>query len=267
MTDLPPQDRPTGDRPESRKALTDSSGVPWTGRDLPAAPFAGDEGLVDPGLAAALRAYRDASSRPGEATGGPATAVHASLAGARVFVPIVAVPGRRAQDASDAADLALITVTGPDGRRRLPAFTDPNALAAWRAQARPVPVPARQAALAAVSEGCELLHLDPAGPIAYLVGRPALWALAQGRAWQPSYADPAVTHAVEQALGQADPSGAVRVRLEPGERAELRIVLGLADGWSGQDIDLLTASLSEQLAGSAVVAERVDSVEVSLHRL
>ena len=102
----------------------------------------------------------------------------AALAQARLFVPVVAVtePGADAQ-------MAVLTVTGADGRRALPVFSCVASLARWRPDARPVPVPGSRAALSAVAEGCDLLDLDPAGPVPYRIRRPAVWALGRGLAW------------------------------------------------------------------------------------
>jgi hypothetical protein len=60
----------------------DSAGVPWAGRTLAAQPFTGDDGRADPALAAAL-------------AGGGERALADALAGARVLVPVVALPGVR----------------------------------------------------------------------------------------------------------------------------------------------------------------------------
>ena len=178
-------------------------------------------------------------------------AVVAALAGARVFAPIVALVG-------EAAEMALVTVTGGDGRRALPVFSSPDALARWRADARPVPVQARRAALSAVAEGCELLLVDPAGPASYLVRRPALWALGQGVAWTPSYVDPQVAAAV----GTACAAEGLPWRLEPGAPAELRIILGLAAGLDAGAVQAVVARLAGRLAADDLVAARVDSLDV-----
>jgi hypothetical protein len=234
----------------------DSGGVPWTGRDLPPGPFAGDDGSPDPAVSFALQRYTDALAAldgPVVARARLEVAVVAALAGARLFVPIVALTG-------EAAEMALVTVTGADGRRGLPVFSSPDALARWRPQARPVPVPARRAALSAVAEGCELLLLDPAGPVSYTVRRPALWALGQGEAWTPSYGDPQVA----AVIGEACVDVGVRCRLEPGDQAELRIVLGLPPGLGPAEVDSTVTALTNRLSRDEIVAARVDSLELSV---
>ncbi|MFP3675340.1 SseB family protein, partial [Bacillus sp. SIMBA_031] len=81
---------------------------------------------------------------------------------ARVFVPVVAQLAEEAEavdglHADKQADMALVTLTAPDGRRAMPVFTSSAALENWHAEARPVAVYAARAALSAVSENAQLL--------------------------------------------------------------------------------------------------------------
>ncbi|WP_205705330.1 SseB family protein [Kineococcus indalonis] len=243
--------------------------MPWAGRTLLPNPFTGDEGARAPGLARALTdwaAARRDGAAPADLLRAEARVV-AQLAAARVFAPVVAVLGEQdvvaAGPAGDkSADMALALLTQPDGRRGLPLFTDLAALAAWRADARPVPVPAARAALSGVQEGCEVLVLDPAGPVRFVVRRTALWALAREHEWVPAPFDGLVEAAVGEALAGV-PS--VRgVRLEAAEHAELRLVVGVAPGLDREGLARLSARLGERLGASDVVADRVDSLELRL---
>ena len=107
-------------------------------------------------MTAALDAY--AAGRGGE------HAVLVALDASRLLVPVVAVlaeedtaaPGGPRRDKS--SEMALPTVIGTDGRAAVPAFTSAATLARWRAEARPVPVPAARvwqsgARLAALAQG------------------------------------------------------------------------------------------------------------------
>jgi len=232
-------------------ADADSAGIPWAGRTLTPSPFAGDDGVVAPALAAALAASPVDPAR-----------VLAALHDARVFAAVLAVAGqvdeRTGGDAG--ADMALPVLRSPDGRAALPVFTDVAALTAWDAAARPVPVAARRAALSAVEEDRQLLVLDPAGPVTVVLPRPALWALAQAQAWTPSPRDPAVHAAVAAALGTV--AGVTGVACEPGVRAELRVVLGVRPGLDAAGLEAVTGGATAALARSEVVAERVDSLEL-----
>jgi hypothetical protein len=92
--------------------------------------------------------------------------------------------------AEKSTDMALVTLVGTGGRRALPVFTSLTAQARWRADARPVPVEGRRAALAAAAEGADTLVVDVAGPWTYVLdGRHALEALARGDLAVPAYDD------------------------------------------------------------------------------
>ena len=64
--------------------------------------------------------------------------------------------------------MASVLMRGSDGRLALLAFTGLEAMRRWNPDARPVPVPARTAALAAIQDGAEALLIDLAGPVRYL---------------------------------------------------------------------------------------------------
>lgn len=232
----------------------DSAGTPFAGRTLTPSPFAGDDGAVDPAL--------------GEALGGATfdvAAVHAALMDARVFVPVLAVLGEDGADeggADQSADMALPVLKAPDGRETMPVFSTVAALVAWDAGARPVPALARRVALVAVQEGRQLLVLDVAGPATVVLPRPALWALAQGRAWIPSPRDPDVAAAVHAAVTPV--AGVVSAGVAPGRRAELRVVLTVPPGLDRPRLRALTDAVSAALAAEQVVADRVDSLELEL---
>lgn len=232
----------------------DSAGVPWAGRTLTPQPFAGDDGSAAPALVAALEA-------------GDEQAVADALATARVLVPVVAVLGDERAPAGPTglpsdknADMAVATLVGRDGRKALPVFSSLAALAAWDAQARPVPVEAARAALSAVAEGCDALVVDVAGPRTAVVRRPALWALAQGRAWLPAADDPEVRAAVAEALAGLR----VRAAVRPGRRGDLLLRLGVPAGLAAGELSVLVTQVQERLAASPALAERVDGLELDV---
>lgn len=235
--------------------MSDSAGTPWTGRTLPTGDFAGDDGAANPGLAQALgvagAAFTDES------------VVVAAIAAARLFVPVVAVAGDTAETSHgtvDAgADMALITLTGPDGRRALPVFSSIDALAAWDATARPVPVEARRAAVSAVAEGCQLLVLDVAGPVTYVVSRPALWAIGAGRPWTAAHRDAEVLAALSAA---ADLEDVVGVDADQGEQVQLLVTLTMHKDLLPQRVQALARQVAAALEASDVIRERVDGIEL-----
>jgi hypothetical protein len=155
-------------------------------RDLAAPAFPDDDGATDPAVATALAAY-------GTGAGDHATAL-AALVPSRLIVPVVAVLGETEVDerglARDkSADMAAVLMEGRDGRRALLAFTGLDTLAAWDPAARPVPVPARTAALAAVQEGAAAVVVDVAGPVTFVVEGDDLRTLA-GAAGRPGDSRP-----------------------------------------------------------------------------
>lgn len=148
----------------------DVEGASGAGRRLLAGAGSPDDtGAADPALAAALAAYAADPAHEPE--------VLAALAGARLLVPVVAALAEDQQSVETgadglvrdkSADMAAVLMRGTDGRLALLAFTSLEALQRWDPDARPVPVPARTAALAAMQDGAEALLVDLAGPVRYL---------------------------------------------------------------------------------------------------
>jgi hypothetical protein len=147
-------------------------------RQIPDPGFSGDVGRRDPVLRATLAAYAADPSRHLD--------VFAALRGTRLLVPVVAVLGEVEVDDAGLAhdktsDMATALLTGRDGRLALLGFTGLDTLAAWRADARPVPVTASLAARSALQEGAAALVVDVAGPTTYVVEGDLLEGLARGR--------------------------------------------------------------------------------------
>ncbi|MFP3463443.1 SseB family protein [Arthrobacter globiformis] len=262
---------------------TDSAGQPWAGRSLAGEDakihnFEDDDGTADAGYLTAVAAL--------VAGDGDEAAVVASLATARVFVPVVAqlaeeAEGAHGVHADKQADMALVTLKAPDGRLAMPVFTSAAALAAWHPEARPVAVYAARAALSAVSEGAELLVVDPGSDVTFVVRRPGVWALAQQRQWVPAYQDSELA-AVLRAGAEGEPAvrgldvlpgGGVATATASGSRVEgggagpeLRVVLYLEDGLDAAAVQNLVAGLQAEWSRNVLFGERVDSIEVKLRR-
>lgn len=237
-----------------------------TGKALPpSSGFSGDDGSADPELAAALAGY--------QAGRVPLADVVERLAASRVLVPILAELGRAEQGehghaVDKEASAGVVALEAPDGRRALPVFTSVASMAAWRPDARPVPVDARRAGLSAVSEDWSLLVVDPAGPVTALVPRPAVWALAQGKPWRPAVVDGVVDPEVQAAV-EAAVSGVPHVArgwAEPGRRAEVAVVLRIDAGLDRAGLDAVLAQVNGALATDEVVSERVDGLELRVGR-
>ncbi|MDQ0821874.1 hypothetical protein QFZ79_004251 [Arthrobacter sp. V4I6] len=267
---------------------TDSAGRPWAGRSLSGDDarihsFEDDDGTADAGYLAARAELLSG--------GGGEAGIVASLATARVFVPILARLAEEGEGAVGAdggtlhgdkqADMALVTLKAPDGRTAMPVFTAAATLQAWHPDARPVAVYAARAALSAVAEGAELLVLDPGSDFTFVVRRPAVWALAQQRTWTPSYADPELARNLGEAAvgfpavrrveihpgsGVASLSADGRQLPGGGSGPELRVLLYLEDGLDAAGVQSLVAGLKSAWARNEMFADRVDSIEVKLQR-
>jgi hypothetical protein len=209
--------------------------------------FRGDNGVADPGVAAALAAYL-----AGE---GSEHAALTALSTARLLVPVVAVAtdtpaaGARDKHATDSSsEMVLPTLIGRDGRPAVLAFTCLDALVRWRPQARPVPAEADRVWRAAVADGCAVI-IDVAGPVPLAVEGARLAALAAGRQAPLPHQDPDVLAVVESAL--AGEPAVAGFSLAPGsaDGTDLAITLRLAVTDWRPVINRAAESLASRLAG------------------
>jgi hypothetical protein len=246
-------------------AATDSAGVPWEGRSFEHAPASDDDGSAPPKLLEALKRFR--SRELGEAE------VVDALRTSRLLIPLVAELGAAGpSDAGSLVDksqeLSIVTVAGPDGRSVLPAFTSVTAMSAWNSKARPIPADGRRVALAAASEGTDLVVVDPTSDTEFAVRRPALWALAQDEPWQPSFLDEEVL--AEFLLAAENEDAIVAIQLAPGDPdarlagPELIVHLSLVPGLNETELAALLSRAQESWSTSELIATRVDSMMVRL---
>lgn len=190
------------------------SGIHGDGRTITGPEFQGDDGSGDRAVMAALEAYR--------ARRGSEHDVVAAISGSRLLVPVVA----------DDGDMALPTLVGRDGRRAVLAFTSADTIAAWRADARPVPVGARKVCLAALDEDAAAVVIDVAGPVPVTISGARLAALAAGDPPPAPDRDPDVLAAVHAAAGE-EPD-VTRVRVAPADTADLAVELRTNSGTDRQ---------------------------------
>lgn len=264
----------------------DTHGVPWAGRELPPTPFAGDTGEADPAVRGALRALGEVTGTYGadpatadttrgveerevraERVAAAEAALVAALATTRVFVPVVAEPASRTLVAGvaahDRSDMASVVLTTPDGRRALPVFTGVEALAAWDPAARPVPVPAPDAARAAADDGCDTIVVDLGAADAVVLRLSHVWALAQGRPWRPPHADRGVL-ATTAALPSAVPGVLAAHACAGSGPGLLSLRLVLPPGLSGPEVDRIVAAAGEYLVRDPEVRVRIDGLSVTV---
>ena len=241
----------------------DSGGVPWSGRTLTSTGFDGDVGAADTDLLAALEHVQDE------------TVLMRAVAHARLLVPIVAAPSEVDDSVqlmvekfalNSATDMAVVTLTSPDGQRALPVFSSLAALSAWDATARPSPVASSRAAQAAVSERCDVMLLDLGSGHERVLRPSMVWALAQQRDWIPAHTDPFVAQALSRAtadeedvidcVGEGDPAG-------PGI---LRVVLSLRAGLNAERVRALATRIGEQIATDGEARARIDGLAFTIRQ-
>lgn len=243
-------DQVEGDGPNSSSAGSDSAGQSFGGRSLPSTGFDTDTGAPDAALVAALD--------------GDSTTFMEALASARLLVPIVATadgvehPAATGLTAEKSSEMAVVTLTAPDGERALPVFTGIDALSTWNPQARPRPLSSEQAAQAAVAEGCDVLVLDLGSPHLRVVRPSMVWALAMRRTWLPSYADPFVQDAVARAA--RGEGSVVAIDSESDQDGQLRVVLQLVPGLDSQTVQELCARIAERIATDGETRARIDAL-------
>lgn len=245
----------------------DSAGVPWEGRSFEENPHAGDDGSADPGLMAALLRFR-----AGE--GSQAEVVDAFRA-SRVLIPLIAEKGEEGVAPSGLGvdktqELSIVTVAAPDGRRVQPVFSSVESMSRWDATARPIPVEAVRVALAASAEDTDMIVLDPASDTEFIIRRPAVWAIAQGQPWEPSFQSPEVFAALQESVGHE--LAVIDVAVAPGDPdarlrgPELVVVLELVDGLQREVLDAVLARLAQRWAADDRIAVLADSLTVKLRR-
>ena len=237
--------------------MSDSAEVPWSGRELSASGFEADTGAADPALRAVL------------ADTGDDLALMRAVEAGRFVVPVVAEPtevdtsGEHPVEAG--VDMAAVTLVAPDGQRALPVFSGTDSLADWDPGARPVPVTPARAGQAAVSEGCDVIVVDVAGPATRVLRPSMVWALAQQRPWEPAHTDPFVDRSVAAAVRAEDEITAYELE-EGNPRGEgvLGVVLDLRPGLSPEQVRAIATRVGERLATDGELRARVDGLAFRL---
>ena len=235
----------------------DSAGQGFAGRSLDPTGFEHDDGTADESLVIARAEPADERSWM------------RAVGRARFLVPVLAVPGEveevDGRPVEKTSDMAMVTLTAPDGQRALPVFTGTYALTEWDESARPIPVQAARAAQAAISEQCDVIVVDVAGPDTFVLRPSMVWALAQGREWLPGHEDPFVAQSVERALAEEDL--VLSHDLLPGEpvgQGVLGIRLVLPTGLPPELLQAMATRVGARLATDGEFRARVDGVSFML---
>jgi hypothetical protein len=258
---------------------TDSAGQSFDGRAFEPHPFAGDTGEADPALAGALERFhalvQDKTSVPDFSQISDSwIALVDALRNSRVLVPLIAEAGGislsdEGVKSEKTQELSIIHVEGPDGRPVSPLFSDVASMAAWNSAARPVPVSASQAALAAASDGLALIVINPGQLNSVTLRRSAVKAVATGEAYVAPYRDPLVLQALREALvGQE--SWFPRLSMRSGDIThslsgpEVIVELSATPGLNKKELHSRLAQVSVKWTESSILTERVDGLGVKV---
>jgi len=229
-----------------------------TGRALTSTGFDGDLGEADTDLLAALDDRQDE------------TVLMRAVAKARLLVPIVAAPSGiddPGELVERSTDMAVVTLTSPDGQRALPVFTSVAALSAWDSAARPSPVTSSRAAQAAVFERCDVMVLDLGSGHQRMLRPSMVWALAQQREWLPAHTDPFVAQALSRATAdEADVIDCVGEEGDPTGVGILRVVLRLRPGLDSGQVQALATRVGEQIATDGEARARIDGLAFTIRQ-
>jgi len=93
------------------------------------------------------------------------TFIARSLRSARLLATVVAVLDQSDENGGDKdSHMAVVSMVNERGERGLLVFTGTDSLAAWNADARPVPALGREIARSALAEGAAAVIIDVVGP-------------------------------------------------------------------------------------------------------
>ncbi len=155
-------------------------------------------------------------------------AVLTAVAASRLLVPVVAVLAEAHADGTEKeTEMALPTLIGNDGRKAVIAFTGTDTVRRWRADARPVPVPAARLWPAVAAEQADAVVIDVAGPVPLVVEGARLRALAGGAPPPLPHEDPDIRAAVaavagEFTLGPGGPDADLTITMKTRDAAAAR---------------------------------------------
>lgn len=273
----------TGDAPRSTGVPAslapggeaDSAGFPWAGRtfDHHETAFSDDDGRTPERLQTAVQEVRAAAeSRDPMRLARAHSDAWFALSACRVLIPLLAEAGdfgvtAEGRTVEKSQELSIVTVAAPDGRRVMPVFSSVEAMRAWNPEARPIPVPMPQAALAAAQEHTDLIIVDP-GTAHQEIGvrRPQLQAVALGERAVPAWADDEVVRSFREASAE-DPR-VFEIYLAPGDPEarllvpETDVVFRLQAGLDREQVTAILTAAQQRWAASGTIAERVDSLRI-----
>ena len=124
--------------------------------------------------------------------------------------------------------------------------------------------------MAASADDTDLIVIDPGSDTEFVLRRPAVWAIAQGIPWEPSFTSSEVVAALHESVGGE--LAVLDLSVEPGDPharlrgPELVVRLDLIHGLDQSELDAVLARLAKRWAADDRIAVLVDSLTVKLVR-
>lgn len=250
----------------------DSAGQPWEGRVFEENPFAGDDGRAPEELITALTSFRSLALED-DARPSALIAVIDAVRHARFLIPLVAEAGDLGVTESGLTldktqELAIVTVEGPGGQKVLPVFSSVEAMARWRADARPVPATGQRVALAAAGDGAQWVVIDPTSETEIVLRRPVIAAIAQGLPWLPNERDAELLEVFRRTADQEPLIRGIELRSGDsdarGQAEELIVEVTLPQSLDQQVVSAVVQQLMQTWSVEQIISERVDSMRLVL---
>lgn len=250
----------------------DSAGQPWAGRTFASNNFSDDDGSASPAFIEAVAAFRGAELWSDDKAHALRKAVD-TVRATRFLIPLIAEAGDLGTNkdglvVDKTQELSVVLVEGPDNSKALPAFSSVAAMQAWRADARPIPIPGIQLAAAAIEDGVDMIVIDPAQNSELTIRARAFEAIADQRIWIPPQLDGELIR-IFSAPGQNEPY--VRgIRLMPGDPdargmgSELIVEVSMVPGLEQDDVQRVVGRMAELWSDQQVIAEKVSSLLVNV---
>jgi hypothetical protein len=220
-------------------------GSPGRGRSLASPHFPDDDGS----------AAADVRELVGRASAGEIDPVSAAraLRDVRLLSSVVAVLDEAHPAGGDKdSHMAVVSMVNDAGEKGLLAFTGVDALAAWSADARPVPALGREVARAALDDDATAVVIDVSGPARLVLAGPLLHVLADRLDLAR------VTALVQAALAPLTADGWTEVEVADARPlgAQADVVVELRTVGGGHPDGRLDGQLAQQAA--TILARRAD---------
>jgi len=253
----------------------DSAGIPFEGREFRDHPFQGDDGSTPENLGRSLDQFQShLAGTDDDALADAATSLVESLSSDRVLVPLIAEAGDigytddgRAVDKSQ--ELSIVTVLGPHGENVGLMFSSVADMAAWRADARPIPVEPARVAAWALTENVSRVVINP-GTAPVTLRRGVMWSMVSDTSYLAPWKTPEVVTAIEarDLCGEIEGLESVTVhagwRLDQGAGPDVIARVWLWPGLERDYLDHITTSLAEYWAARPEPLALVDGIRLEL---